>query len=303
MNKDILVSVITVAYNSSKYIRETIESVLEQDYKNFEYIIIDDCSIDNTWNIIDEYRDACIKSYRNETNLGEYANRNKGIRLATGKYLIFIDGDDVMYPHALTIFLSYAEKFPECAVLIAKNWAYWIKCPYKVSPADFFRFEYFDKSILDNFSKLLFKTAILKAEPFPQNLRLGDSYILLKICQTNPAVIIPDGLTWWRRRSGNATSQLLANSKHYAEKTKFYLELLNENCPLSVKEIEEAKINVYGIYLRLLFWQFAKGKFSEVIFLQRQIKVPLNYLHSFFIPRKSGVFKDATGDNPLHTPR
>lgn len=64
-----LVTVITVAYNSSAYLRVAIESVLAQSYANIEYIICDDYSTDDTWDIICEYTDARIRAYRNEKNL------------------------------------------------------------------------------------------------------------------------------------------------------------------------------------------------------------------------------------------
>ena len=88
-----LVTVITVTYNSSLYIRDAIESVLTQPYPNFEYIIADDCSTDNTWDIINEYKDSRIKKYRNETNLKEYPNRNKAVTMASGDYVVFVDGE------------------------------------------------------------------------------------------------------------------------------------------------------------------------------------------------------------------
>ena len=63
---------------------------------NFEYIIGDDCSIDNTWEIINDFNDSRIVKYRNDTNLGEYPNRNKAVTIAKGDWILFIDGDDVM---------------------------------------------------------------------------------------------------------------------------------------------------------------------------------------------------------------
>src|SRR5438105_4541179 len=104
LNEWPLVTVITVTYNSAAYVRDAIESVLAQTYDNIEYIIGDDYSTDNTWQIIREYKDERIRAYRNEKNLGEYPNRNKAISLATGKYLIFIDGDDILYPHGIAYY-------------------------------------------------------------------------------------------------------------------------------------------------------------------------------------------------------
>ena len=115
-----LISVLMVAYNSSKFIREAIESVLRQTYSNFELVIVDDHSSDNTWEIITSYNDARIRKYRNDSNLGEYPNRYKAISLAVGEYLIFIDGDDVVYPHGLQFMMHYAQEFQDCAMIISR---------------------------------------------------------------------------------------------------------------------------------------------------------------------------------------
>ncbi len=100
----VVFSVITVSYNSARFIGHTINSVLNQTYKNFEYIILDDNSTDSTWQIIEGFKDERINAYRNPNNLGEYQNRNKAIEIASGKYIIFIDGDDYMYWNALETF-------------------------------------------------------------------------------------------------------------------------------------------------------------------------------------------------------
>ena len=93
-----LFTVATITYNSSRWVRQAIESVLASSYTDFEYIISDDCSTDDTWDIIQEYKDGRIKAWRNQTNIGEYPNRNIVLRQAKGKYFLFIDGDDLTYP-------------------------------------------------------------------------------------------------------------------------------------------------------------------------------------------------------------
>ncbi|MDS1369877.1 glycosyltransferase family 2 protein [Aliarcobacter butzleri] len=92
-----LVSIITPLYNSEKYISDTINSVLKQTYINWEMIIIDDFSSDNSFNIVKEYsdKDSRIKLIRLNKNSGVAIARNKGIREARGKYLTFIDSDDL----------------------------------------------------------------------------------------------------------------------------------------------------------------------------------------------------------------
>lgn len=94
--KKLKVSVITVCYNSEKTIKKTIESVLEQDYFNFEYIVIDGCSKDNTLNIINEYSDKISKIISEKDN-GIYDAINKGIKLSTGDVVGILNSDDVFY--------------------------------------------------------------------------------------------------------------------------------------------------------------------------------------------------------------
>ena len=98
-----LVSIITPSYNSSKYIRETIKSVLSQSYSNWEMIIIDDCSIDNSIEIIKGYseKDNRIKLIRMTKNSGPAIARNKGIEMAKGKYIAFLDADDLWLPQKI----------------------------------------------------------------------------------------------------------------------------------------------------------------------------------------------------------
>lgn len=88
------VSVIIPVYNSSKYIKECLDSVIKQTYKNLEIIIVDDNSTDNSIEIIKSYNDKRIKIIESKENVGAAESRNKGIDAATGDYLCFIDSDD-----------------------------------------------------------------------------------------------------------------------------------------------------------------------------------------------------------------
>jgi len=93
-----LVSILITTYNSEKYIKECLESILNQTYKNLEIIIIDDCSKDNTLNILKEYKDNRIKIYSNKHNLGISKNLNKGLNKCNGEYIAIMDSDDWSYP-------------------------------------------------------------------------------------------------------------------------------------------------------------------------------------------------------------
>lgn len=91
-------SVIIPAYNVEQYIEESIKSVLGQEFENYELILIDDCSTDNTKNILEKYASEKVKVYSTTKNTGTAAGpRNVGLQYATGEYIIFLDGDDKLY--------------------------------------------------------------------------------------------------------------------------------------------------------------------------------------------------------------
>lgn len=90
-----LVSVIIPVYNCGDYIKETIDSVLNQTYSNFEVIIVDDCSTDNTSSVIKSFNSNKIKYFRLDINSGAAIARNNAIHYSTGTYLAFLDADDL----------------------------------------------------------------------------------------------------------------------------------------------------------------------------------------------------------------
>ena len=96
---DELVSIIMPSYNTAKFISETIESVLEQTYTNWELIIVDDCSTDNTDEVVKSFlSDNRIKYIKNEKNSGAAVSRNRALREAKGKWIAFLDSDDLWLP-------------------------------------------------------------------------------------------------------------------------------------------------------------------------------------------------------------
>ncbi len=105
--KDVLVSIITPVYNSEKYIGETIESVLSQTYKNWELIIADDCSKDNTAGVISKFTDPRIKYFKLKNNSGAAVARNQALERAKGKYIAFLDADDMWKPEKLEKQLNF----------------------------------------------------------------------------------------------------------------------------------------------------------------------------------------------------
>lgn len=106
MNK--LVSIIMPSYNTGRFISETIDSVLAQTYENWELIIVDDCSTDNTDEVVQKYlSDHRVKYLKNEKNSGAAASRNRALREAEGKWIAFLDSDDLWSPNKLDKQLAF----------------------------------------------------------------------------------------------------------------------------------------------------------------------------------------------------
>jgi len=119
-SKTPLVSVVMPAYNAEKYISEAIESILNQTFKDFEFIIINDGSTDSTPNIIDKYArlDKRIIVLNNEKNLNIAESRNRGVEIARGKYIATMDSDDRALPDRLKNQLEFLESNKDIAISI-----------------------------------------------------------------------------------------------------------------------------------------------------------------------------------------
>ena len=112
MTNDKLVSIIIPVYNASRFLEETINSIQEQTYSNWEAIFIDDCSSDNSYNLIKKYQkeDKRIKLIKNKTNSGAAVSRNNGIDHAEGDYLCFLDADDKWHPEKLEKQINFMQE-------------------------------------------------------------------------------------------------------------------------------------------------------------------------------------------------
>jgi len=121
MNKP-QVSVIVTTYNSEKFVREAICSVIDQTFTDWELIVVDDGSTDNTCNKLEEIHDERIKIIRLESNSGRPAiPRNEGIRAASGEFIFFLDSDDILMPACLEVLFSMLKKPSDADFVYARH--------------------------------------------------------------------------------------------------------------------------------------------------------------------------------------
>lgn len=118
MNKEKkLISIVMAVYNCANFIEETIESLLNQNYSNFELIIVDDCSTDDTWAKLNSFSDKRIILLKNEKNSRLAYSLNRAIGICHGEYIARMDGDDLCEPDRFVVQVAYLNEHSDVAVL------------------------------------------------------------------------------------------------------------------------------------------------------------------------------------------
>ncbi|MEO8414526.1 MAG: glycosyltransferase family 2 protein [Ginsengibacter sp.] len=203
-----LVSVLMTAYNREKYIGEAIESVLASTYSNFELIVSDDSSTDRTVEIANEYarEDKRVKVYVNEKNLGDYPNRNKAASYAKGKYLKYVDSDDIIYPFGLDMMINRMEAFPQAAIALAKRGLKDKPFPLLLSPKESYELAYLKGLFVFGnapTSAIINRKAFIKTGGFSGHNQYGDVEFWLKAALHYPILLIEGDVTWNRDHSAS----------------------------------------------------------------------------------------------------
>jgi glycosyltransferase involved in cell wall biosynthesis len=214
--KNNLVSIITPSYNSSRFISQTIESVLNQTYENWEMIIVDDVSPDNSNAIIEEYikKDSRIKLIKLEKNSGPAVARNRAIEKATGRYIAFLDADDLWMPQKLDKQIKFMQE-KQCALsytsydlIDEKNVELGtFIVPHLVSYADLLK----TNSI--GCLTAMYDVEILGKTYFPNIIKKQDFALWLRILQkVNIAEAIIEPLATYRIRKVSVSSNKIKNT-------------------------------------------------------------------------------------------
>jgi glycosyltransferase involved in cell wall biosynthesis len=217
----VLVSVLITAYNREQFVAEAIESVLLSTYKNFELIVVDDCSSDRTVEIVKEYalKDESVRFYKNEKNLGDYANRNRAAGYAKGKYIKYCDSDDKLFDWTLDYCVQMMEKYPDAGMgILNKNKE--LEHEY-LNPAETINMNFFQKEILaiGPSGTILRREAFQKIDYYkPDYGPASDMYFNLKMAAHFPIVLLNEDFFFYRRHDGqefnNKYSYLLYNYKY-----------------------------------------------------------------------------------------
>lgn len=202
-----LVSVLMTSYNREKYIKDAVESVLASSYTNFELIIVDDGSKDATVEIARGYaaRDPRVKVFINEKNLGDYPNRNRAASHASGKYIKYVDSDDMIYPYSLEAFVGFMEQDPEAAMGICyKRSLPHQPFPLVLPPSESLRYHFFKDGFLDcgPTGTIIRREAFEKLGGFSGKRMIGDLEFGIMTARQYKVMMLPPGLIFWRVHEG-----------------------------------------------------------------------------------------------------
>lgn len=225
------------AYNREKYIAEAIESVLSSTYNNFELIIVDDCSTDNTVPIAQSYieKDKRIKLFINEKNLGQFANRNKAADYATGEFLMNADSDDTLYADGIENCINAMLAFPQSSFgMFCPDTS---KVPFVIETQKAIRQHFFEKPFLTigPGGTIIHRSFFNEINKYPVNYGVpGDMYFNLKATCFSPAVMLPFEFMFYRRHEG----QEINNSYSYLINNYIYLKDALANLPLTLNSAE-----------------------------------------------------------------
>ncbi len=241
-----LVSIIMPSYNTGKFIEETINSVISQTYSNWELIIVDDCSTDNTDEILKNINDDRIIYLKNEKNSGAAVSRNKALREAKGRWMAFLDSDDLWVPQKLEkqikfmkgngyyfTYTNYSE-IDENGNLNGKR----ITGPKKITKTGMFNYCWPGcLTVMYDASKI----GLIQIEDIKKN---NDYAMWLKVCKKADCYLLDEELAMYRKRSGSISnhSYIALIKWHY----KLYREAEHQNLICSL--FNTCRNMVFGAY-------------------------------------------------------
>ena len=221
-----LVSIIIPVYNQEKYLTETLQSVINQCYSNWECVIVNDGSIDNSVSIINEYlvRDTRFH-FINSENKGVSHARNLALKLVKGDYIMFLDGDDVIHPEKLQQAISNFQKNIDLSIVFnttiyfqdnIENTLYLMEID-----ADLLNFSdlllYWNEKIILPIHSAIIKKTLFEGIEFNTDLTAQEDWLVwLRLFQKNPKVLYLDVvLSYYRKHNTSRTQSFSLKDDHF----------------------------------------------------------------------------------------
>lgn len=308
-----LISVALAAYNGEAYLREQLDSILSQTFHEFELIICDDCSTDNTVQVLNEYagKDSRIKVFVNERNLGFKKNFEKAILLCSGEYIALSDQDDVWTENHLQVlienigdndfiganaFLCDEKAEPTGADLLSCS-----RIDFLPQTKDEWFFFLLHSNIFQGAASLFRRTLVQKALPIPETVQFHDYWLALVSASNNGVSYVNICILYYRQHGTNVTEnkkwsfwKKIKNRKNADADSDMKLKTLlavKEKISLpqsNLRSLEKAilyhkKNSLFNIrYFIKNYRQIYLSK-SKALFLLRFFKILIGFFKRIFI--------------------
>lgn len=238
MDTSVKVSVLIPTYNSAPFLDEAIQSVLNQTFTNFELIIVDNKSTDNSHEVISKYLgDKRIAYYQNPTNIGMVNNWNKCLDYAQGDYIKYLCSDDKFHPQLLEKYVQVMDKYPNVALVTSDRAIYGFKNYTWVLPLKYLQkgktvayHSLNDVNWIGEPTSVMFRRANLTVGGFRSEFTyLTDWDMWLRQLSVGDCYIIPEALSYFRVHANQCTAYVLKNLSNYFEDYYFYKEIKEHN--------------------------------------------------------------------------
>ena len=250
MDKE-LVSIIMPSYNTGTFIAETIQSVLAQTYADWELIIVDDCSKDNTDEVIAGFHDDRIRYLKNEKNSGAAVSRNRALREAKGKWIAFLDSDDVWLPRKLEKQIAFMEMnnyhFSYTAYEEmdeqSKPRGVLVTGPKRITKTGMYNYCW------PGCLTVMYDAQTVGLIQIADIKKNNDYAIWLKVCKKADCYLLNENLAKYRKRRGSISNH------SYKELIKWHYRLYRngENMNAFISCINTARNLLFGIYKKIMY--------------------------------------------------
>ena len=221
------ISVIMAAFNKCRYIREAIDSILNQTLREFEFIIVDDASTDDTAAIIQGVDDPRIVLLRNQENLGPAPTRNKAVAAARGEYLAIMDADDIALPERFKKETDFLDTHPEYGLVGS---AFLIRDEIPGAALRLQRVLTDNRDIREGLKKqnwfghstvMLRRSVFTAVGGYDPAFRYSHDYeLMIRVAEKYKVANLAEPLCIWRSSPGNITNAKTADQKRYAEQAR-----------------------------------------------------------------------------------
>ncbi len=236
------ITVLVTVYNREQYVAESIRSILSSRFTDFELVIVDDASVDSSFEVAQQAvgGDSRARLFRNDRNLGQFQNRNAAASYATGKYIKFLDSDDILYPYSLSIMHDAMESRPTASHAICHS----VRddsqpYPQLLTPLEAYSRQFLGRGCMSAgpSSSIIRRDRFLEVGGYRTCGVASDIDLWFRMSALWDTVLMQPSLVWWRRHEGQAFSDFTAEIDYIRGDFSISSDAIASNdCPFGAED-------------------------------------------------------------------